>query len=158
RGAQRNPIDNVDPALQPIQDKRRIKVTAQFEIPLGDADVFLLDQVEPVLRNQMQRDGAPYTIVMSQAEPWTDSSATTGRGTSRPRPGGQTGRIIDDRQSTGRTSTNIDSLAPIINPDDVRDRSSSGSDEPASTTVTITWYAVIDPMDDTTNANNGDQP
>ena len=158
RGAQRDPIDNVDPALQPIQDKRRIKVTAQFEIPLGDADVFLLDQVEPVLRNQMQRDGAPYTIVMSQAEPWTDSSATTGRGTSRPRPGGQTGRIIDDRQSTGRTSTNIDSLAPIINPDDVRDRSSSGSDEPASTTVTITWYAVIDPMDDTTNANNGDQP
>lgn len=159
------PVTVGDAALQPIQDKRRIKVTAQFEIPLENPSIFLLDMVDPILRNQLQRDDAPYTIVVSEKEPWTTGAASTGigRNTSRtgntntdirPNYGGQSG-------TTGTRSTNLESLAPIENPSAARStvRPGTTQDDTAiqTSTVTITWYAVLDSMTEPTE-NNGDEP
>ncbi len=159
-------VGNVDANLAQIGDKRRVMVSAQFEIPLADASVFLLDQVEPVLRNRMQRDDAPYTVVLSQSEPWVMGAISQGRGGPRPGAGMQRaniGRPIDDPNSAmGTTRTtrggNLDSIAPLEPPAGaVRPSSTSGNNENPTTVVTITWYAVLDAMDDA-NANNGDQP
>lgn len=158
-----NPGAGVDPALAPIQALRRIKVQAQFEIPLADPQVFLLDMVEPFLRNQLQRNDAPYTIVLSQSEPWAEGAISQ---TGNQRPGG--GRVVQVRPTTirnpgGGGSTNIDSIAPIVNPADARDSAGgvsqgvSGSSDNAFSTVTITWYAVLDSMTESTQ-NNGDEP
>ncbi len=155
------PGAGVDPNLVPIQDKRRVQVTAQFEIPLADPSVFLLDMVDPVLRTQMQRDGAPYTIVVSQAEPWDIGASASGTRTTGGRatgPGGKNITIIDPRPTTtgSRGSTNINSIAPIKAPDAI-DRGTTSSDIKPTSVVTITWYAVLDNMSEP-NENNGDQP
>lgn len=153
----------MDPALASIQDKRRIKVTAQFQIPLAEPQVFLLDMVEPFLRNRMQRDDSPYTIVLSQSEPW-DAGAMQGVGSSRPRgprPGTMAPRT-DPMTNPGRTggSTNLEQLAPIENPATAQGgrTGSTGQDQSSSSLVTITWYAVLDPMNEDSIENNGDEP
>lgn len=159
-----DPTAGMDPALVPIQDKRRIKVTAQFEIPLPDTQVFLLDMVEPFLRNRMQRDDAPYTVVLSQGEPW-DTGTQQGMGgrQTRPRPGGnmvtRTDPGITTTPRTGNSS-NIEQLAPIQDPATARDNRTGavGTNQPTSSTVTITWYAVLDPMNEDSTENNGDEP
>lgn len=160
-GGATDPAAGVDPALASIQDKRRIKVQAQFEIPLADPSVFLLDLVEPFLRNTMQRDDVPYTVVLSQAEPWQSGALTQGRRPGARTPGAMTMTGRPTQPGTARSgSSSLDSLAPIENPADARDSgtsSRSGNDEAASSTVTITWYAVLDPMNDSTE-NNGDEP
>lgn len=166
RGGQSNDPTQVtvgDAALQPIQDKRRIKVTAQFEIPLESPSVFLLDMVDPVLRNQLQRDDAPYSVVVSEAEPWVIDSAAAGMSRTNPRTGigGQDPRPIMGGTTTPTRSTNLESLAPIENPSTARTtpRFGSNQDDTAiqTSTVTITWYAVLDSMTEPTE-NNGDEP
>jgi type IV pilus assembly protein PilM len=160
-GSTDDPAAGVDPALAPIQALRRIKVQAQFEIPLADPQVFLLDYVEPFLRTQLQRDDAPYTVVLSQAEPWANGSIAQA---GNQRPGRvMTARPTTVRNPTGGGSSSLNSMAPIENPADARDTSSgmvrtgSGDDEGSTSTVTITWYAVLDSMNDSTE-NNGDEP
>ncbi len=160
---QEDPLAGMDPALASIQDRRRIKVTAQFQIPLAEPQVFLLDMVEPFLRNRMQRDDSPYTIVMSQSEPW-DRGAMQGAGSSRPRgprPGTMAPRI-DPMTNPGRTggSTNLEQLAPIENPATAQSgrTGNSGLDPSSSSLVTLTWYAVLDPMNEDSIENNGDEP
>jgi type IV pilus assembly protein PilM len=157
-----NAAEGVDPALAPIQALRRIKVQAQFEIPLADPQVFLLDHVEPFLRNRLQRDDAPYTIVLSQAEPWSDGTIAQA---GNPRPGGRivAARPTANRDPGGSGSSSLNSMAPIVNPANDRDnpsgsvRAGSGDEEGTTSTVTITWYAVLDPINDSTE-NNGDEP
>lgn len=154
RGNPTNTRDAIDPNLVPIQDKRRIQVTAQFEIPLADTSVFMLDMVEPVLRNQLEREGAPYSIVVTQAEPWTLGATSAGGrtgNTTRPVRGNQIDPLPTTTRTTSSGSGNLDSLAPISPP------APAGSGTPASSTVTITWYAVLDSTTNT-NENNGDQP
>jgi hypothetical protein len=59
---------------------------------------------------------------------------------------------------TSRGGGNLDSIAPLDPPAGAdRPSSTSGNNENPTTVVTITWYAVLDAMDDA-NANNGDQP
>ncbi len=137
----------IDPVLSQIAAKRRIEIKARFEVPLGDVEVFMLDHVDPVLREQLDRDGTPYTVVVTKKEPWEVEMA--GR-----LPGGRGGRGGGGNTSPVRLSTGsgggagLDGLAPIIRPVD--------DDEAMTPTtiVTLTWYAVLDPMDD--NAENGD--
>lgn len=145
----------IDPNLVPIQDKRRVQVTAQFEIPLADTSVFMLDMVEPVLRNQLNREGTPYSIVVTQAEPWsTGATSMGGRTTPITRPG-RMGSMVDPLpapiRSGGGGSGNLDSLAPITPP------VPAGAAQAARSIVTITWYTVLDSMTNS-NENNGDQP
>lgn len=140
----------VDPVLATFAAKRHIVIQAQFEVPLADAEVFMLDHVDPVLREKLDRDNTPYTVVITKTEPWE----VAGQGRT-PRGQSGTGRIAqtDPRTSTPRTSTsgdsNLNSLAPIVRPDAQEDET---ADE--SSIVTLTWYAVLDPMDG--NAENGD--
>ena len=161
RGNTRDPKQSIDPALLPIQEKRRIKVIAQFEIPLADPSVFLLDQVEPVLRNSLQRDNAPYTIVMSQAEPWETDASISGVGNTNRSTGGGKSIVIDLRDTRAKTGNtgggNLDSIAPLKDPAKSRDANATTTTEPASTIVTITWYAVIDDMN-ADNSSFGEQP
>ena len=163
RATSGNQQASVDPNFAPIQDKRRIKVTAQFEIPVAEPEVFLLDMVQPVLRNELQRDDAPYTVVVAQGEPWelgatTLATGSTGRRTPAGTPGAGRVGIPDDlrtpnpTRSYGGGNTNIDNLAPLEAPSD------SNASAGATSTVTITWYAVLDPMDAASNDDNGDMP
>jgi hypothetical protein len=152
---------DLDPAFQPIQQLRRIKVTAQFEVPLASADVFMLDMAEPFIRNEMQRDDAPYTVVVKQdGEPWTTSGDGAGSGGTRGNQGGTRGPkpLPGATRPTGSStgSGNLDQLAPIENPDNSRDNR-TGSDAPQSSILTVEWYAVLDSMNDSTE-NTGDEP
>ncbi len=70
----------VDPVLAEIGNKRRVQVKAQFEVPLNDVSVFMLDHVDPILRNEIQRDGLEYTIVVARGEPWEASGGSSGFG------------------------------------------------------------------------------
>ena len=137
----------IDPVLSQIAAKRRIEIKARFEIPLADVGVFMLDHVDPILREQLDRDGTPYTVVVTKKEPWEVQGAgrSLGGGGRTNRPGGNT----TSRTPTGSGGgSGLDSLAPIIRPAE-----DEGAITP-TTTVTLTWYAVLDPMDD--NAENGD--
>ncbi len=158
-GGAQKPGTAIDPVLSSISAKRHIVVQAQYEIPLADVGVFMLDHVDPILRDQLDRDETPYTIVVTKKEPWTTigtRSANTGGG-ARPSTGRQLGNLAPSGRTTTRPVTtggtgtgSLSSLAPITRPD--VDDGTLG----ATTTVTLTWYAVLDPMDGI--ENNGDEP
>ena len=142
-----------DETLAKIANKRRVEVKGVFEIPLADVGVFMLDHVDPILRDGLQSDSTPYTIVVSKTEPWE----TDGRGQSAGgRPGGrQPGRAVGGQTPIGRPSgrtgsSDLNSIAPIAAP--APDTTAAD----VKTTVTLTWYAVLDSMDGT--ENNGDEP
>ena len=147
-----------DPVLTSIANKRRVEVKAVYEVPLADAGVFMLDHVDPVIRDGLNRDDTPYTIVVSKAEPWESDGVMAGPGGRRPnlgsrRPGGRQigGSSQPGTRLPGRTgNSDLNSLAPIAVPEP------DPSEQTAKTTVTLTWYAVLDPMDGT--ENNGDEP
>lgn len=128
--------------------KQRVEVTATFRIAAPALERFMLEVVEPVLKNRVARDEAPYSLVVGQV-PWVaDASGQPGMG--QPggfnRPGGTPFR--QDRQdqrfatqrfgSTGQaapTGGDPGQLAPLPPPPPER---------PGVSTVTITWYAVLD--------------
>ncbi len=151
-----------DETLAKIANKRRVEIKGVFEIPLADVGVFMLDHVDPILREGLHSDDTPYTVVVSKVEPWeTDGLGNRNIGR-RPgnRPGGQiggrpTGGPTGGGQTGGRTggqtgSSDLNSIAPITVP------ISDSTTADVKTTVTLTWYAVLDPMDGT--ENNGDEP
>lgn len=135
-----------DERLAAIAGRQRVELVAQFEIASNNLDVFMLDILEPILRDQLERDGVGYTITVG-TQPWVVTAgatpgrgnvgATSGRGniaisapSGRPAPGG--------RPNPGYTggSTNIESLAPLIDP--------AASENRATSVVSVTWYAVLD--------------
>lgn len=144
---------DVDPVIASIASKRHIEVTAEFEIPLADVGVFMLDHVDPILREQLDRDDTMYTVMVSQKEPWDDGTTGGRRGgaTRVTRPTGNMGGVRSGNRGGGSTRTgNIDSMAPIVRPVDDTDT------DAAMTKVVLTWYAVLDPMDGI--ENNGEEP
>ncbi len=138
----------IDPVLSAIAAKRRIEIKAQFEIPLGDVEVFMLDHVDPILRGQLDRDDTLYTVVVTRKEPWEVEGAgpLSGGRLGRPRGNPLTPRATTISGSGG--GSGLDSLAPIVRPVE------EDTQAKPKTVVTLTWYAVLDPMDD--NAENGD--
>ena len=155
-GGRPDPTGTVgDETLAKIANKRRVEVKGVFEVPLADVGVFMLDHVDPILRDGLQSDSTPYTIVVSKTEPWeTDGRAQSAGGRPGTRPTG--GRQIGGPTTTGRIpggrtgSSDLNSIAPIAAP--VPDTTAAD----VKTTVTLTWYAVLDSMDGT--ENNGDEP
>ncbi len=145
RGGNASGASAIDPVLSQIAAKRRIEIKARFEIPLADVGVFMLDHVDPILREQLDREGTPYTVVVTKKEPWEVED-----GVRSARPGVGRGNTTPASRPTfgGSRGTGLDALAPIARP----------SEDEAATTpttiVTLTWYAVLDPMDE--NAQNGD--
>jgi type IV pilus assembly protein PilM len=150
RNAPSTPGAGVDPVLSSIAAKRRVEVKAEFEIPLEDPGVFLLDFVDPVLREELQRDDVLYTVVITKTEPWETAATAAGGQRSTRGNTARTGAMVDLRTTrSGSGNTNLNSIAPISAPD------ADDVDETKVSKVTVTWYAVLDPMDSDTN-NDGD--
>jgi type IV pilus assembly protein PilM len=155
RAGRNDPVDtkssSMDPVLATFAAKRHIEIQAQFEVPLADVEVFMLDHVDPVLREKLDRDDTPYTVMVTKIEPWNTAGMNRGTRTNQPTRDPRIGTQPAQRAGTRSTGgdSNLNSLAPIVRPD--------APDEDAvseSSIVTLTWYAVLDPMDD--NAENGD--
>ncbi len=137
--------DSQSDLLARIGKLRRVKVTAEFDIPLPatSAGGFRDDFVEPILRDILPGLRDQYSIVYDKDTFWTggETDATPGGRTSRPKPPRQPTR---GNTSTTSGSTNINTLAPLKFP---------ASEQSADTTrVTITWFAVLD-----LSANEGDE-
>ncbi|MEM9373034.1 MAG: type IV pilus assembly protein PilM [Planctomycetota bacterium] len=134
-----------------VAGKRHIKVVGQYDVAAPNLGRFMLDVVEPQLR-ELDRDGLEYDIVIG-VQPWVGGAADasagrtgggppyvrsgarqqSGRAASRPAP--RTG----NRTGGGSGSTNPNQVAPL-----------PPIPEPRSgvTPVTITWYVVLDRTED----------
>lgn len=129
------------------RDKNHVRVTGTFRVAAPNLERFMLEILEPALKERLQREGLAYTIVTGQV-PWTaagaigDPSGFGGRtgggaqtygGGYQDRPGG--GRLSGyQQQSGGVTGGDPRQLAPL-----------PGGPAPRAgvQTVTITWYAVL---------------
>ncbi len=130
-----------DAEMAKIAPLRRVEMVGKFKVSANNIDVFMLDIFEPVLRDQLQRDGAEYTISVAGV-PWVSSGPAGGNmgnaGRPNPRPGG--GRVVSGGNPRPRPggqsgSTNLDSFAPLQSPE------LPGAPK---SIVTVTWYAVLD--------------
>ncbi|MCA9302929.1 MAG: type IV pilus assembly protein PilM [Phycisphaerales bacterium] len=144
RGGQPGNTASVDERLAAIAGRSRVEMVGQFEIASNNLDVFMLDILEPILRDQIEREGIGYTITVG-TQPWVvTSGATGGRGTAgftsgRQPSSGRGGMVAIDPGRTPTSlggSTNVDSLAPLVEPAEPQTRTTA--------TVTVTWFAVLD--------------
>ncbi|MBL4590863.1 MAG: type IV pilus assembly protein PilM [Phycisphaerales bacterium] len=135
-----------DAEMAKIAGSRRVEMTARFEVAANNLDVFMLDIFEPVLRGQLGREDVGYSISVAGV-PWASLGFSGagggnpgGRPTARPNQGGNRmiargggGNTNPSRPRVG--STNLDSLAPLVNPD---------AKATPKAVVTVTWFAVLD--------------
>tara|TARA_R110000782_G_scaffold45706_7_gene101306 strand:+ start:5478 stop:7499 length:2022 start_codon:yes stop_codon:yes gene_type:complete len=128
-----------------VRGKAHVRVTSTYRVAAPNLERFMLEVVEPVLKDQVAGDRGPYTIVFGQV-PWsagmnTDPSGMGGMGN----PGGRNPTYQDPRggrpggyqpgyQQPGATGGDPRQLAPLPAPPNER---------PGLQTVTITWYAVL---------------
>ncbi len=129
------------------QGKDHVRVTGTFRIAAPNLERFMLDTVEPALKERLQRDGLPYTIVYGQV-PWTASGAndpnnpgmfadprgrvgSPGFAGFQDRPGLRPGGF---QQQPGAVGGDPKQLAPLPG---------APAERPGVQTVTITWYAVL---------------
>lgn len=124
------------------QGKDHVRVTATFQVATPNLGRFMLETVEPILKERLQREGAPYTIVYGQV-PWVEGATADAGASYGGRTGGNVGVRPPTRPSGGRftqpqsggvTGGDPAQLAPLPAPP---------ADRPNLTTVTITWYAVM---------------
>ncbi|MDF1810395.1 MAG: type IV pilus assembly protein PilM [Phycisphaerales bacterium] len=150
-GSSRNTNTNVDPELAKIAAMRHIKIDTQFEVPLADVGVFMLDHVDPILREKLARDNASYSVVITKVEPWEVTRGvrqTTNTNTSsRPQFNARISTNTNPPTGSNISGGSLNSLAPIVRPD-------VPVQTAGTSMVTVTWYAVLDPMGN--NADNGD--
>jgi len=120
---------------------RRVKVTAEFDVPLPDTTLsgFMYDIVQPILQNELPKLQSLYAIESDEAKPWESGASTAStRSTNRsPRVAQNNPRTRNTggRPGSGSGSSNLSSLAPF-------DYSIPEATE--TTRVTVTWYAVFD--------------
>lgn len=129
------------------RDKNHVRVTGTFRVAAPNLERFMLDTVEPALKERLQRDGLPYTIVYGQV-PWTASGANDPNSPGGYNPGGRGGPSgfggFQDRpggtrpggyqQQPGTVGGDPKQLAPLPG---------APAERPGVQTVTITWYAVL---------------
>jgi hypothetical protein len=125
-----------------IGELRRVKVTAEFDIPLPatSAGGFRDDFVEPVLRDTLPGLRDQYAIEYDKGTFWSGGEVDD----TKPPSGRRNPTKQPTRGSSSTGSTNINTLAPLKFPAPVQ------SNE--TTRVTITWFAVLD-----LSANEGDE-
>lgn len=132
-----NAENNTNEFQQRIGNLRRVKVTAQFSVPLPESSLggFMYDIVQPILQNELPKLQTEYAIESEPIKPWVSGATTTNASrntTSRP------GQSTQPRGTTSSNagSSSLNTLAPFERPAD---------EAPAQTTsVTITWFAVLD--------------
>lgn len=135
------PGDNTNEFQQRIGNLRRVKVTAQFNVPLPETSLggFMYDIVQPILQNELPKLQTEYAIESDPDKPWVSGATTTNANSTR-NPGGRaTQQNATPTRNTTRSSagsSSLNTLAPFDRPADVA---------PAqSTSVTLTWFAVLD--------------
>ncbi|MDF1869030.1 MAG: type IV pilus assembly protein PilM [Phycisphaerales bacterium] len=127
---------------QSIGNLRRVKVTAQFDVPLPTSTLggFRDDIVMPILDNKLPPLQPNYAIQYDPASFWVADESAGGR-TNTTRGGGAKAPVRDPRTQTtsrggGTDSSDLKGLAPFNFPE---------QETPAQTArVTMTWYAVLD--------------
>tara|TARA_R110000868_G_scaffold119469_2_gene317083 strand:+ start:433315 stop:435276 length:1962 start_codon:yes stop_codon:yes gene_type:complete len=124
---------------QSIGNLRRVKVTAQFDVPLPTSTLggFRDDIVNPILKTKLPPLQSHYAIQYDPASFWvTEAGATTTSGRTTSRPTVVTQPRNPTRGQSGSDSSDLKGLAPFEFPE-----------QPApaqSARVTMTWYAVLD--------------
>lgn len=131
--------------------RAHVKVTATFRVVAPNLERFMLETVEPVLRDRLQREGLPYRLVFGQV-PWSggqqDPNAPgftggfTGGRSGGEQPSGRTpfGGFQDRPGGSGfqqpgaTTGGDPKQLAPLPG---------APAERVGAQTVTITWYAVL---------------
>lgn len=140
-----DPTGGTDAVAQRIGGLRRVKVTAQFDVPLPASILggFRDEIIEPILRDTLPELEENYAVQYLSSSFW-DAGASTAAGTptrNNPRP------VRTPTRQPGRTTTDssdMKSLAPFdfpvpVTPDEL-------------TRVTVVWYAVLD-----MNTQEGDE-
>ncbi len=131
------------PAVPPeVAGKRHIKVVGQFDVAAPNLGRFMLDVVEPRLR-ELNRDGLPYEIVIG-VQPWVGGAAETTTG----RPVGQAYTRNTNRGNVGRPAqprpSNRPGVTGSMNPGQIAPLPPIPPAREGVTPVTITWYLVLD--------------
>lgn len=137
-----DPANDPDAPPAEVVGKRHVKVTGEYLVAAPNLSRFMLEVVEPVLKD-LGRDGMDYNLIVGD-RPWTgggvaSANQNAGRqgGGNRPAytaPRGTANRPTG-RPGGTRTNANVSQLAPL--PDAPGDREGVVS-------VTITWFAVLD--------------
>lgn len=138
-----------------VAGKRHVQVVGQFKVAAPNIERFMLEVVEPILKEKLARDGVPYTVVVAQY-PWVggavSDAGSTGSSYAYSSGGrtasysdrdayGQPGRGSQPSYQGGSSGTGTvtggdpNQLAPIPAPP---------AERAGVTTVTITWFAVLD--------------
>jgi type IV pilus assembly protein PilM len=148
-----------------VAGKRHVQVVGQFKVAAPNIERFMLEVVEPILKEKLARDGVPYTVVVAQY-PWVGGAVSDAGSTgssyayssggrtasysdrdaySEPGRGGLQPSYQGGSSGTGTvTGGDPNQLAPIPAPP---------AERAGVTTVTITWFAVLD---QTTEEAGGD--
>lgn len=145
-GGSADPVAEVG-IMSRIGNLRRVKVTAEFDIPLPETSVggFMYDIVQPILQDDLPKLRSDYAIESDPTKSWESGATTTTRTTTtNPRTAQQNTTRGGSARSTSSDSSTLKNLAPLE------------YEEPESTTpttrVTLTWFAVLD-----LNAPEGDE-
>lgn len=124
--------------------KDRVRITGTFRVAAPNIERFMLEVLEPVIKEQLAGQGEAYRVVVGQV-PWAIGQAGDDFGA---RGGGRPGTGVPDwrdpdRGTGGRTAPrdfgqggDPNQLAPLPPPP---------AERPGMQTVTITWYAVLEP-------------
>jgi len=129
---------------QRIGNLRRVKVTAQFDIPLPATTLggFRDEIIEPILKETLPKDQPLYAIQYDPDNYWQSETQTTNRNNTPTRPT-QRQTTRGNQQPYGNSSGNsadLNALAPFEFPT----QTTTSETTPESTRVTLTWYAVLD--------------
>lgn len=153
---QGSPAPTAVAAPPAVAGKRHVQVVGQFKVAAPNIERFMLEVVEPILKEKLARDGVPYTVVVAQY-PWVGGAVSDAGSTgsnyaysgggrtasysdrdaySEPGRGGLQPSYQVGSSGTGTvTGGDPNQLAPIPAPP---------AERAGVTTVTITWFAVLD--------------
>lgn len=137
-----------DTAPPSVRGKPHVKVTGTYRVAAPNLERFMLEVVEPVLKNQIGGERGQYTIVFGQV-PWSAGMGNDPGGMGGM--GGPSGRMpgstyVDPRTGSGRTGYQPGYQQPGAvggDPKQLAPLPALPNERPGMRTVTITWYAVM---------------
>ncbi len=147
-GTQASGADAVPPE---VSGKEHVKVVGEFTVAAPNLSRFMLDVVEPVLK-ELNRDGLPYTVVIG-TQPWSGGAAGAASSFNNPGRANQGGRTPlyqpDPRGPSGRNPGGFGGQsrpgggAGSADPSQIAPLPQAPEPRAGTQTVTITWYAVM---------------
>jgi type IV pilus assembly protein PilM len=143
RAPRGNPGTGAGEAVPPeVAGKRHIKVVGQYNVAAPNLGRFMLDVVEPQLR-ELNREGLPYQIVIG-VQPWVGGATGNVSNTGGSRFGAQNPGASNRRNPVPRTGFGSQGSTPGASPTQVAPLPAAPEPREGVTPVTITWYLVLD--------------